>query len=86
VLLYDPKKPKIRVEVRTAAVNAPGVKSIRPAPAYDITMYQAMRKRAEQAQAMALAAAFPSLQENPLYYSRQARSKRHAELNRRMVN
>ena len=76
VLLYDPKKAKARVEVRKAEVRAPGVPSIQTAPGPVIA----------QAQAMVIAAALPSLEENPLYYSRQARSMRHTELNRRAEN
>lgn len=33
VLLYDPKKPKARIEVKTAEVKAPELKSAQPAPA-----------------------------------------------------
>jgi hypothetical protein len=69
-----------------AESKAPEVRSTQPAPAFDTATYQAVRKPVEKAQGMVIAAALPALEENPLYYSRQARAKRYAELNRRAEN
>jgi type II secretory pathway component PulC len=90
VLLYDPKKPKVRVEVKTAEVKSPEENRTQhpPAtlPAVDTAKAESVEKPAEPSPEMAIAAASPSLGRTPLGYSRESRSKRYAEMYRHPGN
>jgi len=64
VLLYDPKKPKARVEVRVAEAKVPEVKGTQPAPetlpAVDIAKAEFEGKGVEAAKEIVSNPAFPS--------------------------
>jgi type II secretory pathway component PulC len=84
VLLYDGKKPKRRVEVKTGIQPAPEHKTAQPAPAtppaVETAKAESNEKPAEPSKEMASPAARPSPGRTPIDYSREARSKRYGEM------
>jgi type II secretory pathway component PulC len=60
VLLYDSKKPKTRVEVKTAIQSINEAKTAQPAPAVDIAKAEVMGKPVEPTKEIAMTPASPS--------------------------
>jgi hypothetical protein len=94
VLLYDRKKLRPRVEVKTGIQLGTELKTAQPAPAAPPAVETAKAASNEKpaepsqgmAQRMAIAAAPPSLARTPFDYSREGRSKRYGEIHRGPAN
>jgi len=85
VLLYDPRNPKKRVEVKTAEVKASGAKSIQPAPAalpaVETAKAESLEKPVEPAQERVITHASPFANKDILI----SRSKRSEAIRQSLI-
>jgi len=89
VLLYDGKKTRIKAEANTGTQpSVAKTAQLSPAtlPAVGTAQAEPLKKPGEPPQEMAAAAPLASPERTSFYYSREARSKRYAELSRRLEN